>query len=152
MEEKAESRYDMFIYLISGIYKNIQRIRSEKASEDDIKAVNTIWLLQLRKETDGITANELAQKCLVDKSLISRELVQMEHKGLIRCDMTLEDAKYSRRIFLTDKGKKIAGKYSEFAARIQAMISLEYTNEEILTFYRVLHAFFDKIEGAANEC
>ncbi len=151
MDEKMENRYDMFIYLISGIYKNIQRIRSEKANEEGIKAVNTIWLLQMRNTDEGITANELAQKCLVDKSLISRELVQMEHKGLIRCDMTLEDEKYQRKIFLTEKGKKIAKKYSEFTSRIQAMINNEFSGEDIATFYRVLRSFFNKLEDAANE-
>ncbi|MDD4125496.1 MAG: hypothetical protein PHW77_07225 [Eubacteriales bacterium] len=152
MEERTEDRYDMFIYLISGIYKNIQRIRNGKANEDGIKSVNTMWLLQLRNETEGITASELAQKCLVDKSLISRELVQMERSGLIRCDITLEDLKYQRKIFLTEKGRNIAGKYSEFASRIQAIISREYNGEDIAIFYRVLHTFFEKIEEAANEC
>ena len=102
MEKQTQDRYDMFIYLVSGIYKNIQRIRSGKASEDGIKTVNTMWLLQLRNEPEGLTASELAMKCLVDKSLISRELVPMEQNGLIMCDNKLEDTKFVRKIILTE--------------------------------------------------
>jgi DNA-binding MarR family transcriptional regulator len=145
-----EDRFDMFIYLISGINKNIQRIRSDKANEEGIKTVNTIWLLQMRNEPDGITANELAQKCLVDKSLISRELVQMEHKGLIRCDMVLEETKFIRKIFLTEKGKQIADKFSGIAQKIQSIVNTGINSDDLKTFYRVLRVFYDRIESEAE--
>ena len=152
MEKQTQDRYDMFIYLVSGIYKNILRIRSGKASEDGIKTVNTMWLLQLRNEPEGLTASELAMKCLVDKSLISRELVPMEQNGLIRCDIKLEDSKFVRKIYLTEKGRELAGKYSDFAGRIQEEIRKAHSEEDITTFYKVLKTFFDKLDDAANEC
>ena len=146
-----EERFDLFIYLISGIYKSIQRIRTEKATEAGIKTVNTIWLLQMRNEPEGITANELAQKCLVDKSLISHELVHMEREGLVRCDMVLEDAKYTRKIYLTKKGRKIAEKFSEVAKKCQNILNTGVPNDELTVFYRVLRLFYDRLEGAVND-
>lgn len=151
MEQRPDDRYDMFIYLVSVINKNIQRIRSEKATEDGIKTVNTMWLLQLRNEPDGLTASELAAKCLVDKSLVSRELVQMEKSGLVRFDIKLEDSKVIRKIFLTEKGGKLAAKYSGVALDIQSAIRQSHSEEEIAIFYKVLKTFADRIEEAAND-
>jgi DNA-binding MarR family transcriptional regulator len=151
MEQRPDDRYDIFIYLVSAINKNIQRIRSEKATEDGIKTVNTMWLLQLRNEPDGLTASELAAKCLVDKSLVSRELVQMEKSGLVRFDIKLEDSKVIRKIFLTEKGGKLAAKYSGVALDIQSAIRQSHSEEEIAIFYKVLKTFADRIEEAAND-
>lgn len=67
----------------------------------------TVWrVLALLQEKDGISINELAEASLIDRTLLSRILRDMERKRLVLKRTNLKDKRYAE-IELTNSGRKL---------------------------------------------
>ena len=75
-----QQRFETFTVLISGINRNIRRIKTEEMEEFDLKShhVSCIYYLYMQ---DGLTARELCDLCEEDKANISRALDFLEKQG-----------------------------------------------------------------------
>jgi DNA-binding MarR family transcriptional regulator len=152
-------RFGKFTLLIDGIYKNIHKIKLDKAPFMGIKSVHIFWIYLLRRHPDGLTATELAARSEIDRSLVSRELQKLCADGYIMSvGGTGKRRNYNSRLVLTEKGLALAADIRRRAMEVQARADEGIGEDELAVFYTVLeklHGNFVKItkerEEALNE-
>ena len=136
-------RFETFVLLIDAIHKSINKVKNEITADFGIKSVHTMWLYELLIHPKGLTATELAAKSRIDRSLVSREIRELERGGYIVSDSESGKRSYNSRITLTEQGKILARKISEAAYTVQQSVSKDISLEELTSFYTVL----EKIHG-----
>ncbi|MBO5354680.1 MAG: MarR family transcriptional regulator [Clostridia bacterium] len=116
-------RYEQFSGLISGAYRQIQKLEREEMEKYGFKGAFAQYLLAMNHHPEGLTAAQLCDACDKDKAAVSRVLAEMEEKGLVQ--KTGEGAHaYRAMLMLTDKGHHAA----DFVAR-RAMIAVSKAGE-----------------------
>ena len=88
-------RFASFYLLISGIYKEIQRIESHRIKEMELKSVHVLWLYLLQKHPEGLSAAELARRGDIDRSLVSREIGMLVKRGYLTASSSGCKRKYN---------------------------------------------------------
>lgn len=135
-----KERFERFDICINAIAKRIRQLKTLFSGQLGVKGVHTFWLYILLSAPDGLTAAEIATRCQVNPSLISREIEELEKKGLLRPDE--EDAtshrKYNARYALTDEGREVARAIQEIALDVQNKADLGISPEELSSFYATL--------------
>ena len=81
-----QERFMRFISLIDGVHKSVQKIRVDNAATFGIKSVHILWVYELMRHPEGLSAAELAAKSNIDRSLISREISALEANGFIKIE------------------------------------------------------------------
>lgn len=125
-------RYERFILLIEGIQKSIRKIKLAEAPRLGIKGVHIFWLERLRACPEGLTAAELATASMVDRSLISREIEDLQKGGYVRM---LDDG---RRYVLTEDGQRLSEEIAKKAIAVQSAVDEGIDEQELASFYRTL--------------
>jgi DNA-binding MarR family transcriptional regulator len=96
-------RHYPFFFMHKIIFKNNQNIG------DALKHLGltpVIWrLLALLQERDGISITELSEQSLIERTLLSRILTDLEAKGLVRRESAPSDKRYTA-IYLQPVGRK----------------------------------------------
>lgn len=131
-------RFASFYLLISGIYKEIQRIESHRIKEMELKSVHVLWLYLLQKHPEGLSAAELARRGDIDRSLVSREIGMLVKRGYLTASSSGCKRKYNWKLALTEKGSAVAKKISEIAMDVQTFVDRGLSMAELSSFYRVL--------------
>lgn len=93
-------------YLMQGIVARIERAVNKRAREHGLR-IEEIHVLFRLFAKDYQTVKELAVQTGIEPSTLSRLLVRMQHKSLIRKRRQSEDNR-AIRVSLTDKGRKLA--------------------------------------------
>lgn len=138
------SRYEQFSFLISGIYRSIQKIEREEMIKYGYKGAYAQYLMVMKRHPEGITAAQLGEESEKDKAAVSRAVADMLEKGLLRREAD-GDTMYRARLYLTQAGMEAAQFVSHRAAEAVSAVGL--TGEERESFYRVL----DMISGNLQE-
>lgn len=156
-------RFEDFSRLISGIYRDIQRLKTAYVDGENmgVKSVHTLWVYLLLRYPEGLYASELAEKSMSSRSLVSREINELIEKELIcekagnslrvpegREPQKEEGRRYGTRFVLTEKGLELAGKVQRIVASVQADADKGISEKELERFYQVLTALkknFDEI-------
>ena len=108
------SRYEHFSALISGIYRQIQKLEREEMEKYGFKGAFAQYLLAMSRHPEGMTAAKLCELCDKDKAAISRVIAEMEEKGLVK--KVGEGAhSYRAALLLTAEGKNAAAFVAERA-------------------------------------
>ena len=131
------SGYERFILLVEEMQKTIRKIKLASALDLGVKGVHVFWLERLHGHPEGLTAAELAQQSMVDRSLISREIEALESTGYVRL---LDDG---RRYVLTERGIPIADEIVKRASAVQAAVNNGITEEELEEFYKTFEKLRD---------
>ncbi len=140
----APIRFYAFVQLMDGIGKSIRRIREEYAPELGIKSVHVFWLYTLLEHPDGLTATELAAKTAVDRSLVSREIADLQKRGYIEITENGDRRKkYNARLTLTPDGVALGHRIRTVAVDIQNRMDEGIGEEELASFYATL----EKLHG-----
>ncbi len=143
------SRFEQFSFIISGIYRYIQKIERDEMIKHGYRGAFAQYLATLNRFEDGLTAAQLCEICDKDKAAVSRIITEMEEKGLAERE---EKNKYRAKIHLTEKGKEIAEFVSE-----RARIAVEAVSGELLTeenresFYIILDSVFHNLAKLCKE-
>jgi len=98
----------------------------------------TLEIIKFEKEVNQTTIANLLGK---DKTTISRSLVSLEKKGLIKKSEIAED-KRSNKVELTSEGEKILEDTLEEVTSYRESLNEKLSNEEIEMFFKIL----DKLE------
>ena len=151
MQINKVDRFESFILLIDAIHKSINKIKTDIAPGCAIKSVHTMWLYELLRNPEGLTATEIAAKTMIDRSLVSREISALMHEGFVMCDCPKGKRNYNSHIALTDKGSVLAEQIAESALKIQNQASRNVTPEELNVFYSVLERLYNNIEEISNK-
>lgn len=127
--------YDRFILLVEGVQKSIRKLKLSEAAGLGIKGVHVFWLQHLGANPNGLTAAELAQQSMVDRSLISREIEDLRRGGYVKL---LDDG---RKYVLTEEGEALSEKIVSIATDVQSKVNDGISAEELEAFY----ATFEKL-------
>jgi DNA-binding MarR family transcriptional regulator len=129
-------RFLQFTHMLDEMQKTIKRIHLAYAPLFGVKSVHIFWLYELLGHPDGLTAAELAARRGVDRSLISREIADLKHEGLVEAKGGVRG--YNARLVLTDKGRDAATHIRELAYAVQCLTDEGITEEELHQFYAVV--------------
>ena len=144
-------RFESFVLLIDAIHKGINKIKTAISPESAIKSVHTMWLYELLRNPDGLTATELAAKTMIDRSLVSREISALTRGGYVMSASSEGKRGYNSVITLTEKGKILAEQIAEAAHEIQENVSRDVDKEELSIFYSVLERLYRNIEEISSK-
>ena len=149
----ATGRVGKFITLIEGVHKKIQQIKLSAAPFLGVKSVHVFWISDLALHPEGLTSAELAANGKVSRSLVSRELSELQKKGyvLVTAGGGAKRGNYNSRIFLTEKGVSLAKKISAIEKRIQTETRSGISDEEMLAFYRTLEKLNGNLRNISHE-
>ena len=100
-------RFEKFTLLIDGIHKSIHNLKITIAPYLGVKGVHVLWVWELLKNPDGLTAAELAMRSMVNRSLVSREIEELREGGYVVLELDGGN-KYNGKLRLTDKGRELA--------------------------------------------
>jgi DNA-binding MarR family transcriptional regulator len=147
-----KERFTRFALLIGGVQKHLQKIKLINAAELGIKGVHCFWLYELCKHPEGMTASELATQSMIDRSLISREITELEKSGYITVDIAGNGKRsYNSKIRLTESGKQLAEYIGEIALHFQQEIDKNIDDEELRQFYSTLEKIYDNFVRISDE-
>lgn len=150
-EANMESdRFLRFILLVEGIHKSVQKIKYNNATNLGVKGVHVLWVYELLRSPDGMTASELAAVSNIDRSLISREIASLRKLGYVEEDSHSDKRSYNAKLRLTEKGKEIAREISDVAIGIQQSANAGISEEELATFYSVVEKLYENLSEIAD--
>lgn len=130
-------RFEKFTLLIDGIHKSIHNLKITIAPHLGVKGVHVLWVWELLKNPDGLTAAELAMRSMVNRSLVSREIEALTEGGYVV--LALDGGnKYNGKLRLTEKGRKLAESIGGEVMRIQNAVDEGIDKEELDAFYKTL--------------
>ncbi len=70
MQQNDETRFEDFVGLISGLYKEIQRIKTSEGARLGLKGSDVMCLYYLERSKDGLTGADLARMAGVPPSRV----------------------------------------------------------------------------------
>ena len=140
-------RFDVFMLALTKSQKSMAGIVKEVMREDNIKHIEVLCLKSIAFIKDGISASELCRMCFYDKAIISRTLNSLKERGFI-C-VNPEDANKSRgrRYLLTQKGREICDKMSDFMNTIGEELTKNIPEEEVDVFFRTALKILDNMQN-----
>ena len=145
-----QERYEQFILQINGLHRNMEKIRRRHAAALGIKSVHAFWLYLLAVYEDGLSASELAAAARTDRSLVSREIEDLEDMGLITTREQTTHRRYGWKFVLTQKGREMAEQISRVSRSTQNAMDRGIPPEDMAVFYRTLNAISRNIEQLAS--
>ena len=104
MQQSDETRFEDFVGLISGLYKEIQRIKASEGARLGLKGSDVMCLYYLERSKDGLTGADLARMAGVTRAAVSRTLAHLED-GYVEVEDSGDAAvKYRAPVRLTTLG------------------------------------------------
>ena len=151
MQINQVDRFETFILFIDAIHKSINKLKTDIAPQSPIKSVHTMWLYELLRNPEGLTATEIASKTMIDRSLVSREISALMREGLVNSASTDKKRNYNSPITLTEKGRELAEHIATAALKIQNAVSANIDKDDLSVFYTVLERIYNNIDDISNK-
>ena len=130
-------RYEQFSSLISGIYRQIQKLEREEMEKYGCKGAFAQYLIAMSRHPEGMTAARLCEICDKDKAAISRVIAEMEEKGLVQ-KISNGAHPYRAALLLTAEGKNAAAFVAQRATAAVQRAGEGLSNADRQAFYAAL--------------
>ena len=139
-----KERFETFTVLINRISRNIRKIKNQEMAEYNLRSphISCLYYLYMAGE---LTATELCERFVEDKSAISRALYYLEKNGFIVCE-SKSAKRYKSPLSLTEKGNDVGKRIADKIAGVLNEISDGLTEEERVAFYRSLAIISESLE------
>lgn len=131
-------RFEQFSSLISGIYRDIQKLKTKWTEPLGMKSVHIFWVYLLKNHPEGLTASELSRHSQSNRSLVSREIQELMELGYVQAANPTSQRRYGQKLHLTEAGLQIANRISQASLEIQNAVNAGIPEEDLLVFYRTL--------------
>ncbi len=141
-------RLESFMAHVTSASRSITKIKARGMSNYNLGSTHTACLRVLFNSRSGLTRTQLAKKCELDKSQISRIINELEEKGYV--SESAETTSYKRKISLTDEGAKITAEINRLVLNINDSVSGEISSEDIETFYKVFGVICSNLKQAED--
>jgi len=145
-----QDRLDEFSALMTNASKSITKLKNKYMSSYGLSSAHTMCIRKLNSSPNGLTRTQIAKKCELDKSQISRIISELSEKGYVLEGP--ECSNYKKRVMLTDEGKRIAADINSIALDINKYVSGKISTEDITTFYRVFGEICENLKRSENKC
>lgn len=133
-----EERFEEFSSLISGIYRDIQKLKTKWTTPLGMKSVHIFWVYLLKNHPEGLSASELSRHSQSNRSLVSREIQELIDLGYVYAEHLPQQRRYGQKLRLTEAGQAVANRISEASLQIQNQVSAGIPEEDLITLYRTL--------------
>lgn len=130
-------RYVAFSTKIEKIYKDIQKVKTERMTRFGLKSTDVSVLIMAARHPDGLTVTELAAECGVDKAVVSRATRMLLLQGYMTAANNAI-CNYRKKIMLTEKGHTTALAISRLAEQAVSEVSQDIPQGDLDAFYRTL--------------
>ena len=134
--------------LINRISRNIRKIKNQEMAEYNLRSTHVSCLYYIYT-LNGATATDLCERCEEDKATISRALDYLDTNGYISREVE-STKRYKSPLLLTDKGKEVGKKIADKISGVLDTISVDFTEEERIAFYRSLAIISDSLESVSK--
>ncbi|MEE1048607.1 MAG: MarR family winged helix-turn-helix transcriptional regulator [Clostridia bacterium] len=141
-------RFETFTVLINRISRNIRKIKNQEMAEYNLRSTHVSCLYYIYT-LNGATATDLCERCEEDKATISRALDYLDTNGYISREVE-STKRYKSPLLLTDKGKEVGKKIADKISGVLDTISVDFTEEERIAFYRSLAIISDSLESVSK--
>ena len=146
------SRYEQFSYVISSMYRGIQRIERAEMVKYGYKGSYAQYLVALTRFPEGLTLLQLCEVCEKDKAAVSRAVADMEENGLlIRVSAAGKNSHYRAMIRLSPEGERISGIVCERAQAVVNEIGKDLTDEQRSVFYSAMNLIAGGMEAMVQK-
>lgn len=147
-------RFEQFSALISGIYRDMQKMKAKRADSLGMKSVHIFWVYLLKNHPEGLTASELSRHSQSNRSLVSREIQELMDLGYVTAAKSTKSRRYGQKLQLTPSGEKVANYIGQISVDIQNQVSAGVPEEDLKVFYRTLATImtnFHKLTDTTQE-
>lgn len=132
-----EERFEQFASLISGIYRDIQKLKTKWTEPLGMKSVHIFWVYLLKNHPDGLSASELSRHSQSNRSLVSREIRELMELGYVYTEDS-PSRRYGQKLRLTESGQAVAKRISQATLEIQTTVNAGIPEADLTTLYRTL--------------
>lgn len=146
-----DERFEQFSSLISGIYRNIQKLKSKWTEPLGMKSVHIFWVYLLRNHPAGLTAAELSRHSQSNRSLVSREIQELIDLGYVSYTEKPGGRKYAHKLILTPSGQAVAERISEASLNIQNQVNQGIPEEDLAVLYRALGILLENFDRLTEQ-
>ena len=131
-------RFEQFNSLISGIYRDIQKLKAKWTAPLGMKSVHIFWVYLLKNHREGLSATELSQHSQSNRSLVSREIQELIDLGYVYVDTNAKKNRYGQKFHLTETGREVADQIAAATRDIQSCVNAGIPEQDLITLYRTL--------------
>ena len=143
------SRYEQFSFVISGIYRYIQKIERDEMVKYGYKGAFAQYLAVMNRHPEGVTASGLCEILEKDKAAVSRVISEMEQMGLI-ARRTEGNRQYKAHLTLTQEGKKAAEYVNSRAQAAVESVAGELSEEDRKMLYATLDMIAARLQKVSK--
>ena len=146
-----EERFEQFSTLISGIYRDIQKIKAKWTAPLGMKSVHIFWVYLLKNHPEGLTASELSRHSQSNRSLVSREIQELMDLGYVQTTNTSGHRRYGQKLTLTKSGQDIAQRIGEASLEIQNRVNAGIPEADLTILYRTLSILMENFHHLTEQ-
>jgi len=118
----------------------LQHLRTKKLT------IGQFRVLQFIQQFDGATINEISSDCVIEQSVVSRIVDQLEQRHIATRKKNRSNARYVQ-VFVTAKGRAVINEMDTLAKKIATNAASDLSAEEHTKLVELLRRVFHK----ANE-
>lgn len=146
-----EERFEQFSSLISGIYRDIQKLKTKWTEPLGMKSVHIFWVYLLKNHPEGLSASELSRHSQSNRSLVSREIQELINLGYVYAEKTPKQRRYGQKLRLTESGLTVAQRISDASLEIQNAVNTGIPEDDLITLYRTLEILMQNFHTLTDE-
>ena len=146
-----EERFEQFSSLISGIYRDIQKLKTKWTEPLGMKAVHIFWVYLLKNHPEGLTASELSRHSQSNRSLVSREIQELIDLGYVQISCASTHRRYGQKLILTQSGLEVARRISEASLEIQNRVNAGIPEADLIILYRTLNILMENFHRLTEQ-
>jgi len=143
-------RFERFSFITAEIHRHIYKLSSEVMAEFGLRGMHAIYLLMLRKYSEGITAAKLSELCCRNKSDVSRAMTVFLDSGIIV--KKGEENNYRATLMLTEKGMHYANLLSAKCDELLALVGKGIPEEQRKNLYECLDIILRNLKEINKFC
>lgn len=144
-----EARFEQFRNLISGIHRDIEKLKTKWTAPLGMKSVHIFWVYLLKDHPEGLCAAELARLSQSNRSLVSREIGELITLGYVYTEKT--GRSYGQKLKLTAAGQEAADRIAEASLTIQNQVNAGIPEADLITLYRTLEILQENFHRLAQQ-
>lgn len=143
------SRFEQFTFVISGIYRSIQKIEREEMDKYGLKGGYAQYLTTMARHPEGLTAAQVCEICDLDKAAVSRSLSEMEQRGLLERDVSAGN--YRAKLRLTTAGHEAADFVRKKACAAVEAAGRGLSDRDRVVLYAALESIAGRLQIISKE-
>lgn len=144
-------RFEIFNSLISGIYRDIQKLKTKWTEPLGMKSVHIFWVYLLKNHPEGLSATELSQYSQTNRSLVSREIQELIDLGYVYIEQKSRNRRYGQKLRLTTSGEEASKRIADATLDIQNQVNAGIPEADLQVLYRTLGILMENFHKLAEQ-